>query len=81
MRVYLVDANQYRRQYAVSKEWCMRKNKKHKEKPSIKQRLKDGTLSPEVKKQLASLSQELGISEESLAELCVMMYRLYGKKR
>lgn len=58
----------------------MRKTKKHEGKTSIKQRLKDGSLSPEVKKQLTSLSQELGISEESLAELCVMMYRLYGKK-
>lgn len=58
----------------------MKKDKNHEDKPSIKQRIKEGSLSPNVKKQLTSLSQELGISEESLAELCVMMYRMYGNK-
>ena len=48
--------------------------------PSLKQRIKNGSISPEAKIQLASLSKELGMSQESLAELCVMMYRMYGKK-
>ena len=58
----------------------MKKRKQPTEKLSIKQRLKNGSLAPEVKKQLSTLSQELGLSEESLAELCVMMYRMYGNK-
>lgn len=57
----------------------MKKDKNHKD-FSLKQRIKEGSLSPQVKKQLTSLSKELGISEESLAELCVMMYRMYGNK-
>ncbi len=48
--------------------------------PSLKQRIKKSSISPEAKIQLESLSKELGMSQESLAELCVMMYRMYGKK-
>lgn len=57
----------------------MKKSKNHKD-SSLKQRIKEGSLSPKVKKQLSSLSLELGISEKSLAQLCVMMYRMYGNK-
>lgn len=58
----------------------MRKTKDHETISSLKQRIKQGNISPEVKKQLTSLSKELGMSEENLAELCVMMYRMYGNK-
>ncbi|MDD3505858.1 MAG: hypothetical protein PHX65_04840 [Sulfurimonas sp.] len=58
----------------------MKKGKSYEDKPSLKQRIKDGTLAPEVKQQLESLSKELNMPQESLAELCVMMYRMYGKK-
>lgn len=58
----------------------MKKIKNHKGSSSLKQRIKEGSISPKVKKQLTSLSKELGISEESLAQLCVMMYRMYGNK-
>lgn len=49
-------------------------------KPSLKQRIKEGSISPEAKIQLEALSKELGMSQESLAELCLMMYRIYGEK-
>lgn len=49
-------------------------------KPSFKKRIKEDSISPEAKKQLEILSKELGMSQESLAELCVMMYRMYGNK-
>lgn len=62
------------------KDKNMRKTKNHEDKPSLKQRIKNGSISPEAKIQLASLSKELGMSQESLAELCVMMYSMYGKK-
>jgi len=62
------------------KDKRMRKTKNHEDKPSLKQRIKNGSIAPESKIQLASLSKELEMSQESLAELCVMMYRMYGKK-
>ena len=49
-------------------------------KPSFKKHIKEDSISPEAKKKLEILSKELGMSQESLAELCVMMYRMYGKK-
>ena len=58
----------------------MKKSHKNKDQLFIQQRLKEGSLSPKTKQLLESLSKELGISEESLASLCVMMYRLYGQK-
>lgn len=58
----------------------MKKNKNQEDISSIKERVRKGTLAPEVKTKLRVLSHELGISEENLAQLCVMMYRLYGKK-
>ena len=62
------------------KDKNMRKTKNHEDKPSLKQCIKNGSISPEAKIQLESLSKELEMSQESLAELCVMMYRMYGKK-
>lgn len=58
----------------------MKKSKQQEELSSIKDRVKKGAIAPEVKKKLAALSHELGMSKENLAELCVTMYRLYGKK-
>lgn len=58
----------------------MKKTHKNKDQLFIQQRLKEGSLSPKTKQLLESLSKELGLSEENLASLCVMMYRLYGHK-
>lgn len=58
----------------------MRKSKNNEEISSVKQRIKEGSLSPKAQRELASLSKELGMPQERLAQLCVMMYRMYGKK-
>ncbi len=37
-------------------------------------------ISPKTKAKLKALSKELGVDEEVLASLCVMMWRMYGNK-
>ena len=58
----------------------MRKASHTKAEPTLAQRIKEGSLPPTVQAKLTSLSKELNMPEESLAELCVMMYRMYGSK-
>ena len=58
----------------------MKKTHKNKDQLFIQQHLKKGSLSPKTKQLLESLSKELGLSEENLASLCVMMWRMYGNK-
>lgn len=38
------------------------------------------TISAKTKAKLKALSKELGVDEEVLASLCVMMWRMYGNK-
>jgi hypothetical protein len=37
-------------------------------------------ISAKTKAKLKALSKELGVDEEVLASLCVMMWRMYGNK-
>ncbi len=58
----------------------MRKASHTKAEPTLAQRIKEGSLPPSVQAKLTSLSKELNMPEEHLAELCVMMWRTYGSK-
>jgi len=58
----------------------MRKASHTKAEPTLAQRIKEGSLPPSVQAKLTALAQELNMPEESLAELCVMMWRMYGSK-
>lgn len=52
----------------------------HTKKCSKKKSVVTQNISAKTKAKLKALSKELGVDEEILASLCVMMYRLYKDK-
>lgn len=52
----------------------------HTKKCSKKKSIVTQNISPKTQAKLKTLSKELGVDEEVLASLCVMMYRLYKDK-
>lgn len=52
----------------------------HTSKCSKKKSIVTHNISAKTKAELKALSKELGVDEEVLASLCVMMWRMYGNK-
>ena len=57
-----------------------KKSLAHTKKCSKKKSIVTQNISAKTKAKLKALSKELGVDEEVLASLCVMMWRMYGNK-